>query len=313
MNVCYIILAHKNPLQLKRLVKRLYEPWTYFYIHIDCNINIIPFKEALKEFENMIFLENDDRYPGIWGDIGIVKGTLSAMRRIVKDKKKGYTVLLSGQDYPLETNNNILRFFEHNETNFIDNIPIETLWEKHGRDRITKYKINKSNKRGDFLLLPSIFNKDFYSLKTIGQLNYLRKTGKFKSLFKILKKREFPGKIKPFGGSQWWTLTNTTCIKILDFIREHPDYLEYHKYSLLPDEFFFQSIISCFKEKENLETKKSITYVNWKRKLVPLPVTFEKSDFDELREASKNHFFARKFDLDKDSEILDKIDSELLS
>jgi len=311
MQLNYIILAHKNPLQLKRLVQRLYENWTYFYIHVDLNTDIAPFTEALVEFEQVKLLEDFYRQPGIWGDIGIVKGTLAAMRSIIADRRNGYTILLSGQDYPLATNNAILSFFENKEINYIDTIPVEALWKKHGRDRITKYKINKSNNRGHFLLLPSIFDRDFYRWKTLGQLNYLRKTGKFKSFFLILRKRKFPKNLRATGGSVYWALPLKSIFYIIDFLEQNPDYLHYNENTLCVDEIFFQSIVSSFQKKEKLKVSKSITYVNWKRKTGPLPVTFKKSDFDELKKASKNNFFARKFDMEMDSEILDKIDKRI--
>lgn len=313
MQLSYIVLAHKNPLQIKRMVKNLYEPWTFFYIHIDRNTDITPFKEGLSEFQNIIFLDKEERYKGIWGHIGIVKATLMAMQKIVTDRKVGYTILLSGQDYPLKNNNAILGFFENNDTNYIDTIPVETLWKKHGRDRISKYKINKSNQRGHFLLLPSIFDRDFYCWETLGQLNYLRKTGKFKSLFKIFKNRKFPANLKAYGGSVYWALPLKSVHYIINFIEQNPDYLHYNQNTLCPDEIFFHSIISFIQKKEKLKVSKSITYVNWKRKSGPLPVTFEKSDFDELEKASKHHFFARKFDMEMNNEILDEIDKNLLN
>lgn len=313
MQINFILLAHKNPVQLKRLIKKLSEPWTYFYIHIDRNINIKPFKEVLIEFENIIFLEDEERYAGIWGDIGIVKGTLAAMRRIINDGRDGYTILMSGQDYPLKNNKAINEFFKNNETNYIDAIPVEALWKKHGRDRITKYKINKSNQRGHFLLLPSIFDKDFYILETLGKLNYLRKTGNFESLFKIFRKREFPAKLKAHGGSVYWALPLKSVQYIISFLEQNPDYLHYNQNTLCADEIFFHSIISSIQEKEKLKIPKSLTYVNWERPSGPLPVTFKKEDFQELKKASKDYLFARKFDIKQDSEILDKIDKNLLN
>lgn len=313
MQLNYILLVHKGPAQLKKLVQRLYENWTFFYIHIDSNTDITPFKEVLSGFKQVKFLKDFEQYPGIWGDIGIIKGTLAAMRSIITDGRNGYTILLSGQDYPLANNKNILGFFKNNETNYIDITPVETLWKKHGRDRITKYKINKSNQRGHFLLLPSIFDKDFYRRETLSQLNYLRKIGKFETLLKIFIKRKFPANLKASGGSQWWALKNTTIKIILHFIENDLTYIKYHKYSLLPDEMFFHSIISSIQEKEKLKVSNSITYVNWKSKSGPLPVTFKKSDFNELKKASENHFFARKFDMEMDNEILDDIDKNLLN
>ena len=309
LDVIYVILAHKNPEQLKRLINRLDAPATSFYIHIDENQILKTFEKALNRFKNTSILKNEDRFSGVWGDIGIVKATLAAMR------KKGFVVLLSGQDYPLQNNEKIRSFFSKNkESHFITAYPIpHAQLDQGGLPRINQYKINKSYKRGHFLFLNSIFESKFYSLETAGKLNFLRKSGNWTGIFKIFKRRKFPKYLKPYAGSQWWALSTQTIKKIIEFIEKYPEYLEYHRYSLLPDEMFFQSIIIHIKEAHKSEIKKSLTYVNWERPTGPLPVTFKKEDFQELEKASKNYLFARKFDMEQDAEILDEIDKELLN
>jgi hypothetical protein len=314
LDVNYIILAHKNPEQLKRLISRLNTSWTYFYIHIDSNSKIEPFEEILCEFQNIYLLKDKEREKGIWGDIGIVKATIKALEKIVQHKRKGYCVLLSGQDYPLQNNIKIQSYFSNNdERAFITAYPLpHSNLDQGGLPRINNYKINKSNKRGHFMFLNSIFDSEFYNLKTLGKLNYLRKTGKWKDILKILKKRKFPAYLVPYSGSQWWALNIDYIHKILKFIQENPSYLKYHYDSLLPDEMFFQSIIFYYEKFEPKGISKSLTYVNWERPNGPLPVTFTKKDLTELKLASKNYLFARKFDMEMDTDILNLIDSELL-
>lgn len=50
----------------------------------------------------------------------------------------------------------------------------------------------------------------------------------------------------------------------------------------------------------------SLTYVNWHRKGCTLPVTFQKDDLEEL--TRQCNLFARKFDTEFDTEILDLLD-----
>lgn len=313
MQINYIILAHKGPTQVKRLVDRLDAPWAHFIIHIDRNTAQEPFKLTLSTRSNITFLEQEKRENGTWGDIGIVRATINALK-IAYDKKEGdsYFILLSGQDYPLQSCPKILNFFIQNKgKDFITSFPLPySALEQGGLNRIEKYKINKSLNRGHFLLLPSMFEKDFYSRETMGKLNFMRKSGRIKEIFNILKKRRFPKYLKPYSGSQWWALQDTTVDYVLHFLKNKPDYIEYHEYSLLPDEMFFQSIIRCAPNDFLVEFSK--TYVNWERPSGPLPVTFEKADFEELKLASKDHLFARKFDIEKDTGILELIDDELL-
>ena len=256
------------------------------------------------------------RFKGTWGDLGIVKATLNGMKIISKTRKNGYCILLSGQDYPLQPAKNIKAYLEKifpTEFMTLYKIP-HPGWETGGMDRLEKYKIIKSNQRKHFLQLPSIYDLDFYSLETLGKFNFLRKSGRFKEMSLIFKKRSFPSYLKPFGGSQWWALTMDTVKDILEFDEENPDYLKYHQYTLLPDEIFFHSILMKIKvtKKKHMQIKRSFTYVNWERPETPLPVTFQKEDFIELKTASSDYLFARKFDMHLDSNIFDQIDENLL-
>lgn len=314
MEINFIILTHKNPLQVKRLITRLKGDNTYFYVHIDRNVDIQPFYKTLQSFPNVFLLEKEERQNGIWGDFGIVKGTLNAINRIIADERRGYTILLSGQDYPLRNPKYLTRFLQKRAGyHFIDIYQSPGNWDKNTLDRISKYKINKSSKRGHFLLLPSIFEKEFYKSETAGKLNFLRKTGRAGEILNIFRKRRFPKYLKPYGGSVYWAFPNTTLKKIIQFLQEHPDYLEYYRHSLCADEIFFHSILKNLQKYDNrIIIQPSLTYVNWKRKKGPLPVTFVKADLEELKTAAKKKIFARKFDSELDEKILDLIDSELI-
>ena len=313
MRLNYIILAHKNPSQVERLINRLYAPEAYFYVHIDKKVDPTKFEDLLRNKPNVSILENSLRENGTWGDIGIVKATINALKLAYKKNESAYFILLSGQDYPLQKAKGIHEFFiENSGKNYITSYPLPSpSLEKGGLNRIERYKINKTHKRGHFLFLSSIFDKDFYTYTTLGKLNFLRKSGKLKESLAIFRKRKFPGYLEPYAGSQWWALTETTVAYILRFIDKNPGYLKYHTYSLLPDEMFFQSIIKSASNKFLVEFSK--TYVNWERSSGPLPVTFEQSDFEEIKDASKHYLFARKFDIQLDNKILDKIDREILT
>lgn len=314
MQLNYIILAHKNPFQIKRLISRLNSPENSFYIHVDAKEDINSFKHILFQFNNIYFLENQSRREIIWGDLSMVEATVKIMEECICKTNSGYCVLLSGQDYPLQKNENIHSFFKNNYGKIfisIFSLPINH-WHNGGLPRLDKYKINKSAQRKHFLLLPSIFEREFYKMKTLGKLNFLRKTKNWNGIFQVFIKRKFPKYLRPYGGGQWWALPIETVNKILEFIRSHPDYVKYHKYTLIPDEIFFHSIIMYLEKESQINISPSITYVNWERTSGPLPVTFTKNDFEELKEASKNYLFARKFDAKNDQEIMDKIDNELL-
>ncbi|OEY71663.1 beta-1,6-N-acetylglucosaminyltransferase [Salegentibacter salarius] len=315
MNINYLILAHNNPKQLLRLVRHLNEPDVYFYIHIDKKANQLLFEKILMSYQNLKFVPLRKRKKIHWGDVSMVTATLELMNQVSEDQRNGYSILLSAQDYPITSNQYIYDFLKRNYgKSFISLFKIpHPGWENGGLPRLNKYKINKSSQRKHFLMLPSIFDREFYSWETFGKINFLRKTGRWRKVFNIFKKRKFPDLLEPFGGGQWWALPIEIVNRILSFHNTHPEYLKYHKYTLAPDEIFFHSIIAFLQKEKHFDIKRSLTYVNWERPSGPLPITFLKEDFDELKEASKNHLFARKFDIERDTEILDEIDKELLN
>ncbi|MHA6279852.1 beta-1,6-N-acetylglucosaminyltransferase [Salinimicrobium sp. CAU 1759] len=305
-------MVHTNPRQVERLINRLDAPWTKFIVHVDQRVDINPFLSLLESKENVEFIKAPYREKGTWGDIGIVKATINALELAYIGRSNDYFILMSGQDYPLQKPKEIQSFFKtHRGKNYITSYSLPyPSWEKGGMHRIERYKINKSEKRGHFLFLPSIFEEDFYTKKTAGHINFMRKTGKIRDIGKIFIKRKFPQYLKPYAGSQWWALEGRTVEHVLHFIKDKPEYIEYHKYSLLPDEMFFQSIILSAEQQFSTEISK--TYVNWERPSGPLPVTFGEHDFMELKRAAEEYLFARKFDASRDSEILDLIDQHLL-
>jgi hypothetical protein len=204
----YIILVHKNPLQLIRLVNKLSESNVYFYIHIDKLVDSKPFLEAAKDISNIHFISDEKREEGVWCGIGLVKATINTLNQIITDDRKGYCILLSGQDYPIKNNLYIKTFLLKNYgLNFIETFDIPTEnWFHKGMDRINNYKFNLSNKRGHFVILPSILQLEFYSLSTLKSIIKLILKNKLLFIFKLLFKRNHPNNISPKGGSAFWGL-----------------------------------------------------------------------------------------------------------
>ena len=68
MRIAYIVLAHKNPSQLERLVKRLHTSEDSFVIHIDSKADKTVYQasvKALDKFKNVHFVTR--RRKVFWG------------------------------------------------------------------------------------------------------------------------------------------------------------------------------------------------------------------------------------------------------
>jgi len=311
MQINYIILAHRQPQQLAKLVQALSTPNSRFYIHIDGKTELAPFEAALSKHANVVILQK--RCVTAWGDISIVRATLYAMEKAMEEERSGHVVLLSGQDYPLRHKREIERFFEtHADVDFIKCFPLPfTGWsENGGMERTTHYKINRSAAKYDYVLFPSVYEPDFSWKKCLQQLKVFPRLKRLYILSLVVRKRKFPAYAQLMGGAQWWALTMPTCRQILHFLQQHPGYLIYHQHSLIPDEFFFQSILYSLPNKEQKKIEDMLTYINWERDVDEPPVTFNAADLNELLQ-QKDCLFARKFDVDVDAQILNLLDKSI--
>ena len=296
----YLILAHKNPEQLERMIKTLNDEHSCFYIHIDKKTDINLFS-SLKKINTVTFIEN--RVDNVWGDFSSVIATINLVEVALKKEKKGMFILLSGMDYPIKPKQAIHSFINLNsDKNFIDMEPANEVWDSFNR-RSHYYKVSLSSTRGDFVLLKGL------NLRTLKYF-FLGKIPLHELIKIISKKRKLHLNLDFYGGSQWWAMNFNTLTKVQDYIITNKATLyDYFKYSLLPDEWFFQSIIHHLKKTDlSIRTEKSLTYVNWTRKNCNLPVTFVNQDIDELMNQKEGLLFARKFDIEMDLHILDSID-----
>lgn len=188
----YLILAHKNPAQVTRLIRALRTDATWFYVHVDRNAAIGPFQRLLAAEENCYLVE--PREKGTWGDLGIVYATLHALRQVVADGRTGHCVLLSGQDYPIKSNDHIAQHFaRHPSASFVKATSLpDSMWDHGGRDRLEYYKFNWSDERGDYALLPPLLTTEFVRHRTQHMATLTRLLRRGTPPWAILKKGDFP-------------------------------------------------------------------------------------------------------------------------
>lgn len=299
----YLILAHKNPLQLGRMIERLDDGASKFFIHLDAKTPIEPFTTCL-EGGHIRFIELRERC--VWGDFSIVRATIHLME--AASKEQGVFILMSGQDYPIQSQGYINAFLESNKGfDFIEIEPLEEKWKpKMVKDKLEHYHILHSEERGHSnCYAPFAHCSVFQKLRT---LTHLLKGRLSRKNFKLL--CSLPKRVAPFGrqyaGSQFWAFSERTFYAVLNYIREHKAALEeYYKYTSSPDEIYFHSVLMDLVAKDStIKLKEQITYVNYFRK----NNVFVSEDFDKLT-SEKGKLFARKFDTDIDIEILNKLDS----
>lgn len=288
MKIAYIIHAYKLPGQLARLVDSLSSPNSYFFIHIDKKVNILPFKEAIEKVQskNIIWVKRE--YSN-WGTISCVKAVLNGLLEALEYKDNiEYFYCLSGQEYPIKPKSYIDIFLNNNKnTDFIKYFPLPyTGWKGGGMHRYNRYHF--------------IISKNRYLRRLVNIINFL------------LPRRKIPYSLKPFGGEFYIGLSRKSVEYIKNFIQTHPLYIPFFKYSYIPEEFFFQTILlNGPKEISDNINNKILTYIDWNKPKGPYPATLDITDISKLK--NSECLFARKFDINIDNKILDLIDNKLLN
>ncbi|HXH18343.1 MAG TPA: beta-1,6-N-acetylglucosaminyltransferase [Chitinophagales bacterium] len=342
MKFAYIILAHKLPEQLHRLVSRL-DDGSVFVIHVCRNTKKEDTKKIRKLFRgqpNIFFCMRED---GSWGEFGIVQAVLNGMELLLKNKAEfDYLHVLSGNDYPIKSNDFLKRFFTENYgRQFLWYLPVYN-YEPHGVPegtiygegwkgyvhpwgaehrflRFEKYWYSMLGER--LMIIPEerFINKPLWNVLKIFLYNapdYVR-AGKFKRELLLMllsithkEKRKMPQGFLPYAGSQWFSITKDCVEYVLKVHHENPRLKKFFSHTLLSDESFFTTILVHSPYKDRI-AQNNFRYIRWTTEGARThPVVLKKEDLPVLKSSGK--LFARKFDMYQDAEILDLIDKEIL-
>ena len=276
MRVAHLILTHKNPPQLERLLAMLAHPSFDFYIHIDKKADITPFL-PLAEKKNVFLVRQ--RVSIHWAGYGTIQATLNSFEEILAKGGYDYINVMSGQDFPLKSADYIHEYIAQRKgTEFISCESIEDEW-KSAAGRIKQYHLINWRLPGKFRLE--------------------------KWINRILPTRKYPLDHIVVGRANWFTITHGAAQYIIDFLKKNPKVVGYFKYCWGADEFIFSTVVynSPYREK----IRPNLMYVDWTGQVDGHPRVLNISDFDRLT-TTRDKLLARKFDLNTDSAIVDQLE-----
>jgi hypothetical protein len=203
-----------------------------------------------------------------------------------------FFVLLSGQDFPTRP---IVELEAHLSNYKLNNFILMRVVEEEWKSALERIKIRRNidlfhKWRSDFRPVSSIINK-------IEGLSI-----KWNTFFG---ERKLPYGYKLFGGSQWFVFNSQTVNYILRNLRSKPELKSFFKYTVCPDEHFFHTILG------NSEWKESVIQDNLRYiRFLPgkdNPEVLTLNDRDAI--GTSGAFFARKFDLETQPDILERLES----
>lgn len=296
----YLILAHKNSHQVKRLIHVLEDGASRFIIHLDASANLEDFKNEIGSDGNIFWIER--RIDCIWGDFSIVQATINGLDFIVNSQLEGYTILMSGQDYPIKSKLYINNYLEQNQAYnhiSIHRNPVSKEEPIFYKRRLTHYNFFLSKRRGDAVSLPYFWSQ---SLKEkIKTMVYLSKNYKKADFLRIFTQKSYPY-TDFYQGHQWFGFNYETILKVHHAIKEkEKELFSFFKYVTVPDEFFFHTILKNLQQKDkNILIKNSLT--------VNLPFNHDETHLEGLLNELPHKLFARKFDEEHNIKIFDLLD-----
>jgi hypothetical protein len=279
MQVAYIILCHKLPEQVVRLVRRLQGNHAGFFIHVDRRADVLVYDKIAAEVgpdSNVSMLE---RQPLTWGSFGHVAATSVALEEIGPSRRPFDVVfLLTGQDYPVRSNAEILAFLQANS----------------GRSFLHAFRVHDVEKSPWGERGPNRYRH--------WHLYWLRRH------LELPARRRMPGRLEPYGGSAYWCLTAEAVDYVCTFMRTNTKFEPFFRHVASPEEMFFQTILmnSPVADRVRADVEYGVHYIDWSvRRSHPRILTVD--DLETIR--SSTHVFARKFDITVDSSVLDELDS----
>ncbi|WP_165359650.1 beta-1,6-N-acetylglucosaminyltransferase [Lichenibacterium minor] len=138
--VAYVVLAHSDPALFGRLMRRLDDPRAAAFVHVDGKAPLEPFRRAVQHLDRVHFVE--PRIRVMWAGFSQVESTLASLEAAIAGTSPecSHIVVVSGADYPLAGNDEILDFFADNAgRQFIRRLAVmesgdpRQLWRLRGR------------------------------------------------------------------------------------------------------------------------------------------------------------------------------------
>jgi Core-2/I-Branching enzyme len=275
--IAYFLLVHRYPAQFKRLFKAIYAPGNQYVVHVDKSSGASLAQDIAKflaPYQGAQMLESKD---ALWGGYSLVDAELRGMARLLEiDSQWTHYINLSGQDFPLKSQNYIRQFFAANP----------------GKQFIRA--LDQRKERPD-------------TLNRVSHL-FIEAGGKMTATGVA---RPYLPDDTPFIGTQWKAVTRSFC----EFVCHDPRverFKAFYRNSFIADEAFFQTVIMNSGD-QGVIINDDLRMIDW----VPdgdiklRPRNYDARDMVQLQRSP--NLFARKFDAEEDSEILNLLERHLES
>jgi hypothetical protein len=225
-SIAYIISAYKDATHLTELIDAL-DVDADFYIHIDANVDEKPFTDAVGN--RAVFVPS---HRISWGGWNQVEYQIELLKAVVgSGKEYSHVVCLSGQDYPLWSNERIHKLFDNNpKREYICGYSLTRVDNKWQRGKITHYHLFRDLPWSNTWLKNKVIvaSRHLLSLLPFRKHPYLEIDG---------------AKQEVYFGSDYWALTLPCARYVVQRLADEPRYAKYFRSAFVPSELCIQTIV----------------------------------------------------------------------
>ncbi len=297
----FIVSAYKLPGQLVRLVDRLSGGGATFWIHVDRKAPTEVQRSVRERLAGRPDVTLLPQHACHWGDFGHVRASLKGIRALLSSGRPfGVAILLTGQCYPIRSRAAIDGYFrERAGQSFLEGTPFPIRSWPDCLDRVERWHWWLGNR---FYYFPGAKQFRTWWVER-AWCELLERTG----LERMKRRVPFPERF--FGGSGYWCLSPEAVRYVDRFVADRPDFVSFFRRVLCPDEVFFQTVLFNSPLAPTVVSS-NLRYIDWSRPRARSPKVLGGEDFAAM--TASGALFARKFDETADTEVLDRIDAELL-
>lgn len=293
MKLAFLISAHTDEPHLRRLIESLPEG-SEFYVHIDEKSDITPFKEVLNR-PDVHFI--DHRVNVVWGSINEVEYQMELVREALRCSPD-YLITLSGMDYPVWSNKEIIGYFQSLDgRNVLQGLCITLSDPKNVNYREYRLLSSQPWRKGGIGSKFRVALRKILSLMGIKKPLSVTASGKRYDLYK---------------GAAWWAITPQLAVKALYEWDENKTLRRYFSTSFGPAETFLQTVAF----NSSLRDTCILTEGHFTTLLALTPLTFidysngvlilNDKDYDRIIASGK--MFCRKTITGQSDSLMDMID-----
>lgn len=313
MKIAYFFLVYKNVEIVEKTILQLKNGVGHddiYFLHID--------KNSHENFSRLLSIPNvifaNKRFETKWGSPELAFAVVSGLKELVVSTEFDYVILLSESDYPVKTPEYIHTFLQNSNKDHILANPLpcnnplsipNCKWTEGGRRRINCYAL-RLNEKNISTIEPRTFN--FNNIRQfIKVLRYNPpKIKKAINIFLNYPKRNHPSYLTPCGGHQWFILRRKTIEKLINYISQYPEYLEYCKDTQILDEILFPTLVYNLISNSKLSSD-VLRFINWAGGNSPKALTEENIPLIKTCISSQNILFIRKIESIRITNTIDQL------